>query len=91
MLFFSSLVQSQTSSLVWPSPPDRVRIKHLQTISSLKNLEAKKNFFGKLLSFFAGEEQTTRRLVQPVGIAVAPNGRIYVADPGANGDRKSVV
>lgn len=77
--------QSDSVRLVWPSPPDQARIKHVQTISSLESFHSKKGFFAKLLGFFAGSETTPRWLVQPVGIAVSPvDGRILIADPGAN-------
>jgi DNA-binding beta-propeller fold protein YncE len=85
LILCSSPARAQAPELVWPHPPDRARIRFVQTIASLENLESKKGFFAKLLGFFAGQEQTPRWLVQPVGIAVAPNGRIYVADPEANG------
>ena len=79
-----ALAQPDSSQLVWPSPPDRARIVHLQTISSLESLQPKQGFFSKLLGFFTGSERTTQWLVQPVGIAVSPDGRIVVTDPGAN-------
>jgi sugar lactone lactonase YvrE len=77
--------QQRDSGMVWPSLPERARIRHVQTISSMEPLQKKKGFFDKVLSFFTGDEQTPRWFVQPVGIAVTPNGRIYVTDPGANG------
>lgn len=80
-----AFAQTDSVRLVWPSPPERTRIKHVRTISSLENLQPEKGFFAKLLGFFSGTEISQRWLVQPVGIAVAPDGRIFVADPGANG------
>jgi DNA-binding beta-propeller fold protein YncE len=75
--------QQDSAGLVWPSPPDRARIRHIQTISSLESLQSKKGFFSKLLSFFTGDESSPRWLTQPVGIAVSPDGRLVIADPGA--------
>ncbi len=69
---------------VWPSPPDPARIKHVQTISSIADFKQDKGLFSKILNFFAGGESTPRWLIQPVGIAISPDGRIVVADPGAN-------
>ena len=77
--------QSSDTTLVWPSLPERARIKHVQTVSSLQNLEGKKSFFSRVLNFFTGSEKAPPWLVQPVGIAVAPDGRMYVTDPGAKG------
>jgi DNA-binding beta-propeller fold protein YncE len=76
--------QSDSTRLAWPSPPERGRIVHVQTISSLESLQPKKGFFSKILSLFAGNDRSARWLVQPVGIAVGPDGRIVIADPGAN-------
>jgi len=76
--------QEKDSGLVWPMPPDKPRIKFLQTISSLEKFQPKKGFFAKILSFITGGERPSQWLVQPVGIAIAPDGRIIIADPGAN-------
>jgi hypothetical protein len=80
----AATAQQDSAMLVWPSPPDRPRVKHLLTISSLESLQSKKGFFSKLISFFTGDESTPRWLVQPVGIAVSADGRIVIADPGAH-------
>lgn len=76
--------QSDSSSLVWPSPPDHPRIMHVQTISSPESLQPKKGIVSKILGFLMGSEKNAPWLVQPVGIGVSPDGRIVVADPGAN-------
>jgi DNA-binding beta-propeller fold protein YncE len=72
-------------SLVWPSPPDRARLKHLVTLSSEANFHEENGTLSKVLHFFFGGEQQVPWLVQPVGIAVSKQGIIYVADPGSNG------
>jgi DNA-binding beta-propeller fold protein YncE len=77
---------STLSRLVWPSPPERARIRHLKTIASVENLEIEKEgFFSGLFNLLFGEKKSDRWLVQPVGIAVGGDGKIYVADPGARG------
>ena len=47
LLFLSFAAYAQTDSVgkVWPSPPERARIKHLLTISSLQSFESKSDFF----------------------------------------------
>ncbi len=77
--------QSNDSLLVWPGPPDPARIRHIRTISSMGDFKHEKGFFAKLVSFLTGGESTLPWLVQPVGIAVSADGRIFVADPGAHG------
>ncbi|HUN64980.1 MAG TPA: 6-bladed beta-propeller [Bacteroidota bacterium] len=77
--------QDDTTHPVWPSAPDRARIQHLRTISSMESLEPKKGFFSKVIGFLFGSEQQSHWLVQPVGIAVTADGIVYVADPGARG------
>jgi DNA-binding beta-propeller fold protein YncE len=57
----------------------------VQTVASLENLEVSRGFFSKVLSIFGGEEQRKLQLVQPVGIGVMRDGRLLIADPGANG------
>lgn len=86
MMVCGAASQQDTLHPVWPSAPDRPRIRHLQTISSLESLSPKKSFFGKLLGFLTGSEQSRQWLVQPVGITVSSDGyRMIIADPGANG------
>jgi len=75
--------QPGDSLLVWPSPPETARIAHVQTISSMKDFKQDKGFFAKILSWITGSESSPQWLVQPVGIALLPDGRLLVADPGA--------
>jgi DNA-binding beta-propeller fold protein YncE len=74
-----------TDTLVWPSPPERARLKHLTTLSSSDNFRENKGVISKIFKFLFGGENPTPWLVQPVGVAVSREGIIYVADPGANG------
>jgi len=75
-----------TPPLVWPAPPERARITHEKTSSSNENLELSgEGFFSGLFDILIGTDKTERRLVQPVGIAVPREGKIYFADPGAGG------
>ncbi len=78
-----AFAQSEGKKLVWPPQPQKARIQHLQTISSLKDIEKEPSFFAKLLKWAFGGATTSKWLVQPVGIAVSENGKIFVADPGS--------
>lgn len=81
----TAVSQTGTSTLVWPPSPDTARIQHVQTISSIGDLEITKGFFSKLLGFIFGSSESPTWLVQPVGIAVSDDGKIFIADPGAKG------
>ncbi len=75
--------QSDASGLVWPGYPERPRIRHLKTVSSLKDAGYEEGFFSRLLGTLFGSRESKGWLIQPVGIAVADNGTMYIADPGA--------
>jgi DNA-binding beta-propeller fold protein YncE len=81
----SAFCQPAPAAPAWPAPPDRARIRHLQTISSFEGFDENKGFFARIVRFFTGGEREKQWLVQPVGIAAARTGRLFVADPGANG------
>jgi len=84
ILVLTVSAQDEGKKLVWPSPPDKARIQYIQTISSLENFHPRKSFLSKLFGFITGGERPSPWMVQPVGIAIAPDGRLFVADPGAN-------
>ena len=81
----SAFCQPSPATPVWPAPPERARIRQLRTISSFEGFDEQKGFFARIVRLFTGGEQARQWLVQPVGIAVDPNERLFVADPGANG------
>lgn len=75
--------QPGPSDLVWPGYPERPRIRHVKTISSLADAGYEEGFFSKLLGALFGSRESKSWLVQPVGITVDDEGTMYVADPGA--------
>jgi DNA-binding beta-propeller fold protein YncE len=77
--------RADSLGLVWPPPPDSPRIRHLQTISSFEEMESGKGFFEKIAGFLFGGNDDQQWLIQPVGIAIGPDGRLFIADPGAHG------
>lgn len=85
MLFLvnESFPQASRPGMAWPPPPERARITHLKTISSLSEISGEKGFFAKALEMLFGGSDSKLWFVQPVGIAVSADGVIYVADPGA--------
>ena len=72
-------------TLVWPSPPDKPRIRFVRSVTSTEELKQKKGFFEKLISIIGGSESSKNWFVQPVGVTVSPSGLVIVTDPGARG------
>jgi DNA-binding beta-propeller fold protein YncE len=90
ILFFSFgfhlfICRAESQTLVWPPPPEKARIKHLQTVSSLKDVSSEPGFFSKVFSFIFGGTMVSQWLTQPVGIAISKDGLLYIADPGIKG------
>jgi DNA-binding beta-propeller fold protein YncE len=74
-----------STSPSWPAPPERARIRYVGTLNAESEFESEGGFFGNLLGTLFGGHRSSVWLVQPVGIAVSRDGRIYVADPGIRG------
>lgn len=85
ILYFVESLAAQTEGkkLFYPPPPQKARVQHLQTISSMKDVEKEPSFFSKIVKWVFGGTTTSRWLVQPVGIVVSKEDKIFVADPGA--------
>lgn len=66
----------------WPPPPAVARVEYVDSFRVPRDLGIRRNpvarFFGRLL-----RGRRARGLVRPYAIAVAPDGRIAIADPDA--------
>jgi DNA-binding beta-propeller fold protein YncE len=69
-------------SLVWPLPPEKPRIKWLESISTSRDIGADKQ--SALQRFVVGFEAPKIMMEKPYGITVDREGRIYVTDTGKN-------
>ena len=67
---------------IWPLPPEKPRVQHIQTVITPADLGVKKGFFGKIWEFVAGED-TADRILVPHGVVADGEGRVYVADWGS--------
>ena len=73
------------TKLVWPQPPDAVRIRYLAQFTGEMDLLGRQQAKGGLLERLAGvsispEERMRMMLSKPYGVAADSKGRLYVAD-----------
>jgi DNA-binding beta-propeller fold protein YncE len=73
-----------TTSLQWPAPPDKPRIRYLRDFKGAADF-AKKSSTQEFLTWLTGEQEKKLPFVSPYGIAADGQGRIWVADMGING------
>lgn len=75
-------VQDSTSSLVWPSPPEKARIQYLYTISKAEDIGISPSFFEKAAGILAGK-RSSQQMVRPYGVYFSREEVLYVTDPGS--------
>jgi DNA-binding beta-propeller fold protein YncE len=63
---------------VWPSPPERARIRYIDALSP-RAIRRPPSAFSKFLRVIVGGA-ADKTMNQPYGIAVGPDRRVYVAD-----------
>jgi sugar lactone lactonase YvrE len=76
---------AQARPLTWPLPPEQPRIRYMTTYRGLVDFSTKKQGRWKsvLLGDDGSDKPTADNMVKPYGIAVSPDGRIYVSDTAA--------
>jgi DNA-binding beta-propeller fold protein YncE len=68
-------------SIVWPSAPEKPRIRFIQSISNSDDIGVKKSWLRKTLDSLLGREDSEDTMLRPYGVS-ASSTKIYVADPG---------
>jgi sugar lactone lactonase YvrE len=62
----------------WPGPPAQARIRFVRALDPASS-KGKPGFFSRIAKLIVGTTDEPQ-MTQPYGIAVAPDGRVYVAD-----------
>ena len=78
-----SVPKFDVSKLVWPSPPEQVRIRYLGEYNGELDLMGKKQIKGGMLERIAGVSvapEERPRLVKPYWVATDSKDHIYVTD-----------
>lgn len=83
-LFGGSLAnkdRDDRGELFWPKPPDRARIKYLESVSSPKDLKLKQSsLFKRIVKTIVGISDADTTMVFPYGITTDSQGHIIVVD-----------
>lgn len=66
---------------VWPSPPEKARVRYLFSISTPEDIGTGPSLAEKIGSFFTGGADV-RRMARPHGVLMDEAGLLYVTDPG---------
>ena len=77
----AQILKRESSSLVWPPPPDVARIEYVASIAEPDDLGIAPSLFKKVLRVLTGKE-VSQHIVRPSGIFVTREEMLYVADPG---------
>lgn len=64
----------------WPPPPDRARVRFVQTFAVPRDLGIRKNWFRRVVTFVAGTAPF-EEMLRPHGVAAGVDGLVAVADP----------
>ena len=72
------------TSLQWPQPPDKPRIRYLRDFKGAADFE-KESSSKKILTWLTGDNEIKLPFISPYGIAADGSGRIWVADLGIRG------
>lgn len=67
--------------LLWPQPPERARIKYVQSFSSPQDLKLKQSsFFKRMVKKIVGISNADSQMIFPYGITTDSQGHIIVVD-----------
>jgi len=70
-------------TLLWPASPAKPRIEFKQVVRTPDDLGVTRSFFTKMVDWVFGE--LSIQFVKPMASVTLTDGRLFVADPGANG------
>jgi DNA-binding beta-propeller fold protein YncE len=73
-----SATASDAAELVWPAPPEQARIHYMRAIDPA-SVKRKPSLFTRFVRVLIGSHDSPQ-MQQPYGIAVAQDGKVYVAD-----------
>jgi DNA-binding beta-propeller fold protein YncE len=71
--------ESPSAGLQWPAPPDKARIRHVETVRGFKETGAS---LANVLKYFVFGKQAGNNILMPVDVTTGGDGRIAVADRG---------
>jgi DNA-binding beta-propeller fold protein YncE len=66
---------------VWPASPEVARIRYVQQVVYASDWGAGRPWWGKVADAMTGRREPG--FVRPTGVALSPDGVLFVADPGA--------
>jgi sugar lactone lactonase YvrE len=80
----SSTPATPAAPLVWPAPPDPVRVAFVQNVQRPADIGIKLSTWRKIGHWFTGSEKGNEPLYKPFGLAVDENDNLCLTDTGAN-------
>ena len=69
------------SELVWPSTPQKPRVRYISSILNSNDIGIKKTWVGKAMDSLLGREELEETMLRPYGVA-GSSKKLYVTDPG---------